>query len=75
MSPQHLSRGREKRGLLCEQGEAGASDDAGGATGTGGPFMSSLAIRPGTAAVLETGPGGQREEHSGGAHDVLQRKK
>lgn len=34
--------------------------------GTGGPFTSSQAISPDTAAVLETGPGGQKEEHSRG---------
>lgn len=72
---------REERGLICEQLEAGA-----GGVGVGGKGQAereeqvvlSQAPRPSApdiAAVLETGPGGRREEHSGGVRDVLQRKK
>lgn len=59
---------REKRGLVCEQLEAGLESWVGGrrqgSVGIGGPPTRPSAPDP--ASVLETGPCGQREEPAGG---------
>lgn len=72
---------REKRGVMCEQLGGWAGRVGAGEEGRRKPWeqvVLSQAPRPSapdTAAVLETGPGGQSEKHSRGCMMFLQRKK